>query len=402
MTGDAFSRNTSIVRSYGEEFLTFSRGEGVYLTDKAGNRYLDFGSGIAVNSLGHGNESLAKIAYEQMRRCVHVSNLYMTEPALNLARLLTDLTGMSAVHFGNSGTEANEGALKFARLYSFRTKGAGNHKLLCFSHAFHGRSMGALSCTPNKKYADPFLPLIPGVEVLPFNDIDALEKTLDQSFAGVITEVIQGEGGLEMMIPGFAEALNRLCREKDCILIADEVQTGLGRTGLKLACEKVGLKPDIITLAKPLAGGLPLSATIVSEKINRIIQPGDHGSTFGGGPVQCAVGLEVARILTDTKFLEEVRDKGEFLAGELSALSFKNSFCGEVKGLGLLRGLEIKTELPGSPKIPDIINLAREKGLLILRSGDNILRIAPPLIISKEQLKKGAEILDETLKELKS
>ena len=402
MTEDAFSRNTSIVRSYGEEFLTFSRGEGVYLIDQAGNRYLDFGSGIAVNSLGHGNEALARIAFEQMRRCTHVSNLYMTEPALELSRLLTDLTGMAAVHFGNSGTEANEAALKFARVYSYRTKGAGNHRLLCFSHAFHGRSMGALSCTPNKKYAEPFLPLIPGVEVIPFNDVEALKKTLDKSFAGVITEVLQGEGGLDLMTPEFAEALNQLCREKDVILIVDEVQTGLGRTGGILASKKLGLNPDIITLAKPLAGGLPLSATLISERVNGILHAGDHGSTFGGGPVQCAVAIEVVKTLTSPDFLQDVEEKGDFLLEELKNLAGRNRFCGKVKGLGFLLGLEIRSNLPGAPAIPDIINRARDKGLLILRSGDNLLRIAPPLVISINQIKKGVKILDETLKELQS
>ena len=413
------SRDTALIKEhplpncFSPELLMISKGDGVWLEDAAGRRYLDFTGGIAVNALGYGREDLAEIACRQMKKLVHISNLFITEPALELATKMIahGVHGASgdfqAVQFLNSGSEANETALKYARLYALRRKGEGHHKLLCFSDSFHGRTMGALSVTPNPKYQAPFLPLVPGVEVAEYNDTDGLEKALDESFAGVIVEVIQGEGGLSGMSREFAAALNRLCRMHDLILIADEVQTGLSRTGSFYASTEVGLEPDIITLAKPLAAGLPLSAVLIPEKVNTLIHVGDHGTTFGGGPVTTAVASKVWDILSNLQFIAQIRDKGEYLAEKLEALAKGYSFLGGLRGRGLLLGVEVLQErLPqraeNADSMPALLQAFREEGMLILRSGQNILRIAPPLIIGTEEIDTGITIMARVFDKLNS
>jgi acetylornithine/N-succinyldiaminopimelate aminotransferase len=403
----SYVKNPPFPKQYAPEFLVLERGEGVYLFDTAGNRYLDFGSGIAVNALGYGREDLARTAYEQMKKLIHVSNLFTTGPALQLAgKLLSAFPGspFSAVHFGNSGSEANETAIKYARLYAQRKKGPGNHKLLCFSTAFHGRTMGALSCTPTPKYQEPFAPLVDGVVTAEYNDTSSLEKTLDSSYAGVIVEVLQGEGGLTSMTREFAQALNRLCAKHDAVLIADEVQTGMGRTGTLFASEQVGLQPDIVTLSKPLAGGLPLSATLTPAKINELLHVGEHGTTFGGGPVTAAVGSRVFDTIAHPEFLRSVEEKGKLLTEKLENLQKSlPKRIKEVRGMGLLKGIVVDYPSSGGGEtaelIPEIMKRCREKGLLILRSGTNVIRIAPPLIISKEEIEAGTAILQSVIEE---
>ncbi|HUX22476.1 MAG TPA: aspartate aminotransferase family protein [Spirochaetia bacterium] len=385
-------------KSYSRELLIFDRGEGVYLVDEEGNRYLDFGAGIAVNALGYGREDLAETAAAQMRKLIHTSNLFTSEPTIKLAERLVALGGFAAAHFGNSGTEANEAALKYARLYAFRTRGAGHSKFLSFDSAFHGRTMGALSVTPNPTYQEPFEPLVPGVEVLPYNDPDKLAAALDSSYAGVIVEVIQGEGGLRTMSRAFAEALNETCRRHDVMLIADEVQTGLGRVGYPLASELFGLEPDIVTLAKPLGGGLPLSATLLPPKVNDLVQVGDHGSTFGGGPVTAAVSNRVLDTVLDAGFLMEVRKKAVLLEEGLQKILSSSGIVSELRGSGLLRGLVLSDR--ANLQVSDVVSAARAKGLVTLRSGKNVLRIAPPLVISHEQIAEGLSILTQVLSEL--
>jgi acetylornithine/N-succinyldiaminopimelate aminotransferase len=412
-TDTAMIKGHPLPNCFTPELLMISRGEGVWLEDSTGRRYLDFTGGIAVNALGYGREDLADIACRQMKKLVHISNLYITEPALELAnkmiaRGVGDGGGaFQAVQFLNSGSEANETALKYARLYAYRRKGEGHHKLLSFSGSFHGRTMGALSVTPNLKYQTPFLPLVPGVETGQYNDAAALEKTLDDSFAGVIVEVIQGEGGLAGMSPEFAAALNRLCRKHDVILIADEVQTGLSRTGSFYASSGIELDPDIITLAKPLAAGLPLAAVLIPEKINSLIHVGDHGTTFGGGPVTTAVASKVWDILSNPQFIAQIRDKGKYLSGKLGAMTEKYSFLGGVRGRGLLLGIEVLLErlARGSDTaaiMPALLSAFREEGLLILRSGANILRIAPPLIIGSEEIDTGITIMTRVFDKIAS
>ncbi|MBN2536137.1 MAG: aspartate aminotransferase family protein [Spirochaetales bacterium] len=394
----AMIKNPPLPKNFAPELLVIEKGEGAYLFDSAGNKYLDFGAGIAVNALGYNREDLIQAGYNQMKKLIHISNLYATKPQVELAGKLISSGNFGAVHFGNSGSEANEAAIKYARLYSLRIKGPGHHKLLCFTNAFHGRTLGALSCTPSPKYQDPFGPLIPGVVVSDFNNTEQLSEILDDSFAAVIVEVIQGEGGLALMTDSFAEELNTLCKKYDIILIVDEIQTGLSRTGTLYASEGVGLHPDIITLAKPLAGGLPLSATLIPEKINNLLHVGEHGTTFGGGPVTTAMGLVVWKILSNPAFIKEVSEKGKLLASLLEELSKSFDFTGNVKGKGLLRGIEIEGT---DEKLMKIIRAAMEKGILILRSGKKVIRIAPPLIISVEEIEKGCEILKQVFADYK-
>jgi acetylornithine/N-succinyldiaminopimelate aminotransferase len=363
--------------------------------DVEGRRYLDFAGGIAVNALGYGRSDLADAAAEQMRRLVHVSNLFTTEPALALAKaiLARGPWPFSSVFFGNSGTEANEAALKYARLYALRTKGPGHEKILCFSSAFHGRTLGSLSCTPSPKYQDPYRPLLPGVVVAPYNDVQALRATLTSEFAGVIVEVIQGEGGLAAMTRDFAQALNETCRATSAILIVDEVQTGIARTGDFYASEGVGLVPDIVTLAKPLAGGLPLSATLIPAKVADVIHASDHGTTFGGGPVTTAVAMKVWKTVCAPGFLPHVKEMGDRLREGLERLKSKSPRIGELRGRGLLQGFEWN-----GGEVKDLLARLQDLGLLVLRSGTNVVRLAPPLVIDGREITKGIDIIEEALR----
>jgi acetylornithine/N-succinyldiaminopimelate aminotransferase len=403
----ALATGHPLPKCFTPELLVIRRGRGVRLQDRGGRWYLDFTGGIAVNALGYGRTDLARAAGRQMRRLPHISNLYTTEPLLELGAKMLASGGFAAVQFLSSGSEANETALKYARLYALRRKGPGCHKLLCFTGAFHGRTLGSLSVTPTAKYQDPFQPLLPGVEVAPYNDLAALERVLDRSFAGVIAEVVQGEGGLAAMTAEFAAALNRLCRAGDVILIADEVQTGLGRTGALFASRALGLEADIITLAKPLAGGLPLAAALIPAKVNELIHLGEHGTTFGGGPVTTAVASRVWDIIRAPGFLDSVRRKGEHLRGRLRELASGFHFLGEVRGRGLLQGLEVNTEaLPGllgaADPMADLLAACRDEGLLVLRSGVNLLRLAPPLVITEKEIDEGIALMARVFKRLQS
>ncbi|MBN2735708.1 MAG: aspartate aminotransferase family protein [Spirochaetales bacterium] len=382
--------------NYASDFLMLDKGEGVYLYDTNGNKYLDFAAGISVNALGYGNEDLAKTAYDQMKKLIHVSNLYSTEPAVKLAEKLVATGPFEAVHFCNSGTEAIEAAIKYARLYALRTKGTGHHKLMSFTEGFHGRTLGALSVTHKEKYQAPFQPLLDGSVLAKYNDIADLKAKLDFSYAAVIIEVVQGEGGLEVIDPGFAKELQALCQKLDVLVIIDEVQTGLSRTGSLFAWQDTTLTPDILALSKPLAAGLPLGATLIPAKVNKLVQKGEHGTTFGGGPVTTAVALKVFEKLSDPAFIQEVADKGKYLAGLLEELSSRYDILGEVKGKGLLAGMVLKD----SEKLGKLYDTAIDHGLLLLVAGKDRIRIAPPLVITKDELKKGVEILEEVIRTL--
>ena len=393
----AMVKNPPFPKSYADTMLVLQKGKGVYLYDVDGKKYLDFGSGISVNALGHGRGDLASTAAKQMKKVVHVSNLYATEPSIDLAQRLISFGNYAAVHFGNSGSEANEAAIKFARQYALRKSGKGKHGLLCFENAFHGRTLGALSCTPNPKYQDPFGPLIPGVVSSPFNNSEQLRKKMNDKFAAVIVEVVQGEGGLEVMSAEFAKSLVEECGKHKALLIVDEIQTGLGRCGYKLASDKFGLEPDIVTLSKPLAGGLPLSATLIPAEINDTLHVGDHGTTFGGGPVTTAVAGRVLDVLLAPGFMQEVQEKGEHLAQALQQICDNHpTVAEEVRGMGLLRGLAVKPEV--QEKLSDVLTAAQENGLLLLRSGKNVIRIAPPLVITTREIDDGIALFDEVLK----
>ena len=396
-----FTDEGYLPNTYAKNLLVLEKGEGCYLEDIAGNRYLDFGSGIAVNALGYGRADITEIVTEQAKKLIHTSNLYTSEPVLACAAKLAATGKFAAVHFGNSGSEANEAAIKYARLYAGGTRGGESHKIACFTGGFHGRTLGALSVTPTPKYQDPFKPLLPGIGVLPYNDPARVEDFIDTSFAAVIVEVVQGEGGLAVMTPEFADALNRTCAVHDVILIADEVQTGLGRSGEFYASSVVGLEPDIITLAKPLAAGLPLSATLIPEKINALLHLGDHGTTFGGGPVTTAAASHVLDVVFDPAFLGEVRRKAEILRKGLEELCSRHpGRTAGVRGMGLLTGFELTgaAGVPAGERVAAVMEGCRKRGLLVLRSGSGTVRLAPPLIISDDEIHWGLEVLEDTVK----
>ena len=407
----AYSKAHRLPRQYAEKLLIIEKGHQVYLTDISGKDYLDFASGIAVNALGYGRADFASLLAEQAEKLVHISNLFTTGPTLELAENICCSSPLpadqpwekgknpgyfAALHFGNSGTEANEAAIKYARVYHYRKKGEYRHKILAFENSFHGRSMGALSLTYPEKYRKPFAPLLPGAIFGRFNDPQGLEDTIDSEVGAIIIEPVQGEGGLHTMSEKFAAALNQICHERDILLIADEIQTGLGRCGTLYASETIGLRPDIITLSKPLAGGLPLSATLIKAEVNELLQIGDHASTFGGGPVTCAAANSVWNAVNAPGFLEGVRNMAAYLEERLLAVrdSLPSVFSSQpLRGRGLLRGLVTKD----ANQLQSLIASSMKEGLLVLRSGSNVLRLAPPLIIEKKHIDEMETILRSVL-----
>jgi acetylornithine/N-succinyldiaminopimelate aminotransferase len=408
MRKPSLTETTPFANNYSKTVLQLDRGEGVYLFDASGNRYLDFGSGIAVNAVGYGDPYLADVVANQMRKLVHVSNLYATAPAIQFGEALlthgSDIARapFTAVHFGNSGTEGNEAAIKYARMYSLERRGPDHHHILSFENAFHGRTMGALSATPKHQYRERFEPLVPGFDWIPFNDPDHVRRHLTDRYAAVLVEVIQGEGGLEVITQELVHALNEITAERDVLLIADEIQTGLGRTGYLFGSEMVGLKPDIVTLSKPLGGGLPLSATLLPAKVNDLLRIGDHGSTFGGGPVPTAAGHYLLQRLTAPGFLEHVRERALELHRGLELLQNDLHIVVGLRGAGLLRGVQIAAPSGGEAPIPQILEACRAAGLLVLRSGSDVVRIAPPLVITREELEEGLFILRSALKQVET
>lgn len=389
------TQDTPFARNYAREVLVFDDGSGVWLRDVAGRRYLDMGSGIAVNALGHGDRGLVRAIARQSRRVIHVSNLYATMPSLELGQRLVDAcspvmrTGAAAVQLGNSGSEANEAAIKYARLWSHSVYGGSRHRILSFENAFHGRTMGSLSATPRESYRRKFEPLVPGFAAIPFNDVAALHRAVDDTVCAVLVEVVQGEGGLQVISREMVAALNALGPDCGVLVIADEIQTGLYRLGTFLGSQTYGLEPDIVTLSKPLAGGLPLGATVIPAVVNNCVTPGDHGTTFGGGPVTSAAALYTLRRMESGKFREGVVARAAQLHAGLRELQQQFRWIVELRGEGMLRGLRIDLGPDQSVLYPAIVAAAQENGLLILRSGEDSIRIAPPLVIRERELAEG-------------
>ncbi len=369
--------------------IVFTRGEGMYVYDAAGRRYLDFMAGIAVCALGHADPGVARVIAEQAQRLIHLSNLYHTEPHLRLAEALVAHSFADRVFFCNSGTEAVEAALKFARKFArthFNERKVG---FVAFTHSFHGRTMGALSVTEKPAYREPFAPLIPGVTFAPFNDVEAARVAITAETCAVIVEPIQGEGGVHVATPEFLRALRERCDEVGALLIFDEVQCGLGRTGTLWAYEAYGVEPDLLTVAKPLANGLPIGAVLMREKVAAALQPGDHGSTFAGGPLVTAAALHVFQRLCDPAFLAHVREAGAYLMDRLRAAELPG--VKEIRGRGLLIGVEIEGDARG------VVAAALERGLLLTTAGDTVVRLVPPLIVERPHMDEAVEILREAL-----
>jgi len=387
ITADAIQKDKQYsVPVAGRPEFVLERGDGVTVYDAEGKAYTDWVAGIAVNSLGYGDSELMDVVAKQMSTgLIHVSGLYHTRALSDLAELLCANSFADKAYFCNSGAEANEGALKFARKLAYVNERKNKTNVISFSKAFHGRTLGALSVTPTEKYQTPFKPMVPGAIVGEFNSIDSAKALIDQDTVAVIVEPIQGEGGINLASADFLRALRQLCDENDAVLIFDEIQCGMGRTGDLWAHSSSGVTPDIMTLAKPLAGGLPIGAILVTEEVGSAMQPGDHGSTFSGGAVVMRAGEMVVKRMLSPGFLEHVQEVGEYLLERLSEIN--SPHITDVRGRGLMAAIELN--VPPA----DIVNQGYEHGLLLVNSGPDALRFIPPLIVEKQHVDELVEKL---------
>lgn len=384
-----------VLQTYVRPEVVFTHGEGATLYDSSGKEYLDFTSGIAVTALGHSDPEWVSAVCDQAGKLAHVSNLYHTAPHALLAQRLVENSFADKVYFCNSGTEANEAAFKFARKYVRQTMGSDEKtKIVAFSGSFHGRTMGSLAATYKDHYREPFEPLMPGVVFAPYNDVEAARQVIDDEVCAVIVEPVQGEGGVRLATAEFLQILRTLCDEHQALLIFDEVQCGLGRTGKLWAYEATGTTPDMMTLAKPLAGGLPIGATLVTQAVADVMKPGDHASTFAAGPLVCRAALVVFDRLSAPEFLAHVRAQAAYLKHRLDTL--ESELIVEVRAAGLLVGMEMT--VPAAP----LITAARQDGLLVINAGENVLRLAPPLIIGPEEIDQAVAIIDGVLNTLEA
>ncbi|MFZ5641095.1 MAG: aspartate aminotransferase family protein [Bacillota bacterium] len=382
---------TYVMNTYGRLPMALVKGEGAYVWDGDGNRYLDFVSGLAVNSLGHCHPAVVAAIREQAGRLMHVSNLYWNENQVELAKLLVENSDLDRAFFCNSGAEANEGAIKLARKYAKQHMGPDKYEIITMEKSFHGRTLAAITATAQPKYQEGLDPLPPGFKYAPFNDIAALEKAITPNTCAIMFEPVQGEGGVNVADREFMHAVQKLCRERSLLLIFDEVQCGMGRTGKLFAYQHYGVAPDIMTLAKAVAGGFPMGVLMAKEEVANAFKPGDHASTFGGTPLACAAGLAAVKILADPKFLHHVAEVGNYFKERLLELKEKYSFITEVRGKGLILGAAITVD--GKP----IVDGCQARGLLINCVGSNVLRFLPPLTITRADVDTALQILDEML-----
>lgn len=388
------SNPDAILGTYKRQPAMFVRGEGVRLFDDTGKSYLDLVAGIAVMSLGHGDAGVAQVIHEALATgLVHTSNLYRTAPGERLAAWLVERSFASHVFFCNSGAEANEATFKFARRWARAQGHPDKSGIVALRGAFHGRLGGTLAATDRASYRQPFLPLMPGVQIVE-RDLDELRAVLDpETIAAVIVEPIQGEGGVRVLEPAFLQALRQLTRERNVLLILDEIQCGLGRTGHLFAYEGIGIVPDMVTIAKPIANGLPMGAVLVNEPVSGAMQPGDHGTTFGGGPLIASVAEYVVQRLADPALLTHVRETGAWLHGELTAMMQRTGKIRAIRGVGFMWGLD--THEPVAP----IVARAFANGLLLVGAGEHTLRLLPPLVMTREELSQALVLLEAALTE---
>jgi len=381
-----------LLGTYKRAPMEFVKGEGVELIDSDGKRYLDFASGIAVNALGYGDAGITRVITEALSTgLIHTSNLYRTSPGEQLASKLVGRSFASRVFFCNSGAEANEGAFKFARRWARQAGTSAKVEIVALRGSFHGRLFASLAATDRPSYRAPFRPLAGGISICE-RDLAELETALDEeTVAAVIVEPIQGEGGVRVLDPDFLQALRKLTAKREIALIFDEIQCGLGRTGRLFAYENTGVVPDMLTLAKPLAGGLPMGAVLVSEEIGATIKPGDHGTTFGGGPLVAAVAAHVLDRLSDPSLLEGVRENGAWLGEQLDAIARRSGKVRAIRGTGFIWGLDVVESAN------DIVKRGWEEGLLVLTAGEHTLRILPPLVMDRDALARGVSILEKII-----
>ncbi|MCG2772630.1 MAG: acetylornithine transaminase [Desulfobacterales bacterium] len=381
-----------VMNTYGRQPLVLVKGEGCRVWDDTGKEYLDCLAGLAVVNLGHAHPEVARAAAAQLTQLVHVSNIYYTTPMVELAEALVRLSFADRVFFANSGAEVNEGAIKLVRRYSRERFGEGRHRIICMENSFHGRTLGALSATGQSKFWQGFDPLLPGFVFVPFNDLDAVANAVDDTVCAVMLEPIQGEGGVCLPSPDYLKGLRQLCNDKGLLLILDEIQTGLGRTGKLFAQENFGITPDVMTLAKALANGLPMGALLATAEVAGAFVPGTHASTFGAGPVVAAAAKTALDLLSAPEFLAGVREQGVFLSKRLAAMQADLHVIKEVRGLGLMWGLELTQE--GTP----VVAACRERGLLLNCTQGNVIRLLPPLVITPKELDAALAILRDALK----
>jgi acetylornithine/N-succinyldiaminopimelate aminotransferase len=385
-----------LLPTYKRQPFLLTHGRGAYVFDSTGKKYLDFLGGIAVNALGHAHPRIVKVIRREAAKAIHLSNLYHNAYQGPLARKLAEWSGLDHVFFANSGTEAIDGALKLARLCA-RTPGdapdkpATKHRILALSNSFHGRTFGALSITSTEKYRLPFTPLVPGVEFVRFNDVADLQAKFDATVCAIVIEPVQGEGGIYPVTETFWNAARSLATQRGALLIADEIQCGLGRTGRKFAFQQFSSRPDMAVIAKPLAAGLPLGAILTNHSVAAHVSPGLHGTTFGGGPLICATALEFLNILEDENLLANVVARGSQLREGLTALASKFSFIREVRGQGLMIGVELSVD--GNPFVPEAVR----QGLLINCTHDVVLRLLPPFNITRAQVRDFLRVFEAVL-----
>lgn len=381
-----------VLHTYNRFPVVFEKGEGVCLYDTEGKEYLDFAAGIAVNALGYHYPGYDEALKAQIDKLLHVSNLYYNVPIAEAGEKLVKASGLEKVFFTNSGTEAIEGALKAAKKYAYIRDGHSGHEIIAMNHSFHGRTIGALSVTGNAHYRDPFAPLMDGVKFADFNDINSVKEKITEKTCAILLEPVQGEGGIFPAEQDFLDELRQICDEKDILLIFDEIQCGMGRTGNYFAWQAYGIKPDIMTCAKALGCGVPVGAFVLGKKAAKAsLAPGDHGTTYGGNPFVCAAVSRVFDIFEKDEILKHVQEHILFLEDALDRLAANHDCVLERRGMGFMQGLVLKKEYP----VGEVVKKALDEGLLVISAGENVLRIVPPLIIRKEDILKMEEILNK-------
>jgi acetylornithine/N-succinyldiaminopimelate aminotransferase len=380
-----------LMNTYQRQPVSIARGRGARVYDLEGREYLDFVGGIAVNILGHGHPDLILAIQKQLLQLIHASNLYFTEPQVKLAQMLVDHSFAGKVFFCNSGAEANEAAIKLARRYAHDKYGPDRFEIITMTNSFHGRTMATLTATGQEKVQKGFEPLVPGFSYVAFNDLAALEAAMSDRTAAVLLEPIQAEGGVHVADRSYLKAVRELCRQRDVLLMFDEVQTGMGRTGTLFAYEQMQVEPDVMTLAKGLGGGVPIGACLARDEVARAFVPGTHASTFGGNPLACAAGLAVMRVLLEGKVLDRARRVGEYLQKGLEACKERQRSVREVRGLGLLQGMELDCDARA------VVSDCLARGLLINSTNDRVLRFVPPLIITEREIDRLLDGLSQVL-----
>lgn len=382
----------NLMSTYKRFPIVLNRGLGVHLWDTDGNSYLDLVGGIAVCSLGHCHPNVVEAIKKQVETLTHVSNLYHIDKQILLAELLIENSGLDKVFFCNSGAEANEAAIKLARKYGHERMG-GKYELISMKDSFHGRTLATIAATGQEKFQEGFAPLPSGFKYVPFNNLQAISNAITDVTCGVIVEPIQGEGGVVVPADGYLQGIRKICDDNGLLMIVDEIQTGMGRTGLLFACEHEGVKPDMITLAKALGNGFPVGALLATEQVAAAFQPGNHGSTFGGNPLAMAAGIATIQTIIENGVLENCQRVGMYFMNRLQGLKDSHSIIRDVRGKGLMLALEL--DVPGAP----VVLTCLKKGLLINCTSGNVLRFVPPLIITEHDIDKAISILSDALRE---